>query len=88
MGFLKVSAQGVTALQEILTELLADPIHRKAGMATLFQELLRKNHPIGVLYTVGHWLDINSLEDIVQAGSFSKSFRGHEMTPFSKNVTI
>ena len=70
MGFFKVSAQGVTQLHEILTELLADPNHRKAGMAILFQELLRRNYPIRVLYTVGHWLDINSLDDVVEAGSF------------------
>jgi len=70
MGFFKVSPQGITQLQEILSGLLADPIHRKAGMATLFQELLRRNYPIRVLYTVGHWLDINSLDDVVQAGSF------------------
>ena len=70
MGFFKVSTQGITQLHEILTGLLADPIHRKAGMATLFQELLRRNYPIRVLYTVGHWLDINSLDDVVQAGSF------------------
>jgi phosphoenolpyruvate phosphomutase len=74
MGFLKVSAQGVTQLHEILPGILANPAHRKAGMATLFQELLRTNHPIRVLYTVGHWLDINNLEDVVQAGSFSESF--------------
>jgi len=70
MGFFKVSAHGVTQLQEVLSELLVNPAHRKAGMATLFQELLRKNYPIRVLYTVGHWLDINSLDDVVQAGSF------------------
>ena len=70
MGFFKVSPQGITQLQEILSGLLADPIHRKAGMARLFQELLRRNYPIRVLYTVGHWLDINSLDDVVQAGSF------------------
>jgi phosphoenolpyruvate phosphomutase len=74
MGFFKVSGQGVTQLYAILSELLANPIHQKAGMATLFQELLRTNHPIRVLYTVGHWLDINNLEDVVQAGSFSESF--------------
>ncbi len=70
MGFFKVSPQGITKLQEILSGLLTDPIHRKAGMSTLFQELLRRNYPIRVLYTVGHWLDINSLDDVVQAGSF------------------
>ncbi|MDT7044272.1 phosphoenolpyruvate mutase [Candidatus Nitronereus thalassa] len=70
MGFLKVSSKACEQLQEILEHLLADPANRKAGMSELFQELLRRNHSIRVLYTVGHWLDINSLEDVVQAGEF------------------
>jgi phosphoenolpyruvate phosphomutase len=32
--------------------------------------LLKQHQPICVLYTVGHWLDINNLDDVVQAGSF------------------
>lgn len=70
MGFLKVSAKGAEQLQEILERMLADPANCKAGMSQLFQELLRRNHSIRVLYTVGHWLDINSLDDVVQAGEF------------------
>jgi phosphoenolpyruvate phosphomutase len=70
MGFLKISATGASQLQELLPKLLAVPENRKAGMATLFQELLKQHQPIRVLYTVGHWLDINNLDDVVQAGSF------------------
>jgi len=70
MGFLKVSASGASQLQVLLPKLLADPEHRKAGMATLFQELLKQHQSIRVLYTVGHWLDINHLDDVVQAGNF------------------
>ena len=70
MGFFKVSAHGLNPLRNILTEFLAHPANRKAGMANLFHELLKKDHPIRVLYTVGHWLDINSLDDVIQAGSF------------------
>ena len=70
MGFLKVSPQGLVVLQALLTDLLAHSENRNAGMASLFHELLKHNHPIRVLYTVGHWLDINSLDDVVQAGSF------------------
>jgi phosphoenolpyruvate phosphomutase len=70
MGFLKVSASGASQLQELLPNLLAAPDNRKAGMATLFQALLKNNQPIRVLYTVGHWLDINNLDDVIQAGSF------------------
>ena len=70
MGFLKVSSKACEQLQEILEHMLADPANRKAGMSQLFQELLRRKFSIRVLYTVGHWLDINSLEDIVHAGEF------------------
>jgi phosphoenolpyruvate phosphomutase len=70
MGFLKVSASGAKQLQVLLPKLLADPEHRKSGMATLFQELLKQHQSIRVLYTVGHWLDINHLDDVVQAGNF------------------
>ncbi len=70
MGFLKVSANAAAQLHGILEEMLADPTNTKAGMSQLFQELLKRQVSIRVLYTVGHWLDINSLDDLVQAGQF------------------
>jgi phosphoenolpyruvate phosphomutase len=70
MGFLKISSKACEQLLEILEHMLANPENRKAGMSQLFQELLRRNHSIRVLYTVGHWLDINSLDDVVHAGEF------------------
>lgn len=70
MGFLKVSPSAVTLITDIITELLADPANRKAGIPQLLQALLKRQYPIRVLYTAGHWLDINSIEDVVQAGNF------------------
>jgi phosphoenolpyruvate phosphomutase len=70
MGFLKISPTGGSQLQELLPKLLTVQENQKAGMATLFQELLKQHQPIRVLYTVGHWLDINNLDDVVQAGNF------------------
>lgn len=70
MGFLKVSPTAATLITTIITELLAQPGNRKATIPQLLQELLKRQQPIRVLYTVGHWLDINSLEDVVQAGEF------------------
>ena len=70
MGFLKVSAIAAAQLHGMLRDMLADPANDKAGMSQLFQELLKQGVPIRVLYTVGHWLDINSLDDLVQAGQF------------------
>ncbi|MCI0428623.1 MAG: phosphoenolpyruvate mutase [Nitrospiraceae bacterium] len=70
MGFLKVSPRAVKLITDILVELLANPTNRKAAISRLLQELLKRQYPIRVLYTVGHWLDINSIEDVVQAGNF------------------
>lgn len=70
MGFLKVSPAGATQLQALLSTMMTDPANRRAGIPQLLQELLKRQLPIRVLYTVGHWLDINSLDDLVQAGNF------------------
>ena len=70
MGFLKLSSVATSQINGILLEILADPANRKAGIPQLLQELLKRQHPVRVLYTVGHWLDINSLDDVVQAGNF------------------
>ncbi|MEO6307361.1 MAG: NTP transferase domain-containing protein, partial [Nitrospiraceae bacterium] len=70
MGFLKVSPGAATLITGIIAELLAKPANRKAGIPQLLQELLKRQYPIRVLYTAGHWLDINSIEDVVQAGNF------------------
>ncbi len=70
MGFLKLSPSAACEINNLLMEILAEPQNRKAGIPHLLQELLRRGHSIRVLYTVGHWLDINSLDDVVQAGNF------------------
>ena len=70
MGFLKLSPNAAAMVDQLLLEMLARPEHRKAGIPQLLQALLTRDYPIRVLYTVGHWLDINSLEDVIQAGNF------------------
>lgn len=70
MGFLKLSPNAVAMIDQLLPEILARPGDGKAGIPLLLQALLTRDYPIRVLYTVGHWLDINSLDDVVQAGNF------------------
>jgi phosphoenolpyruvate phosphomutase len=70
MGFLKVSPVATSHITDIIVEMLAKPANRKAGISQLLQELLKRGYPVRALYTVGHWLDINSLDDVVQAGNF------------------
>ena len=54
----------------------AKQANRKAGIPQLLQELLNRQYPVRVLYTAGHWLDINSIEDVVQAGNFQSGASG------------
>ena len=70
MGFLKVSPSAVGHFRDIISGMLVDPQNRKAGIPDLLRELLKRRYPIRVLYTVGHWLDINNLDDVVEAGHF------------------
>lgn len=70
MGFLKVSPGAARLITDLIAEMLAEPANQKAGIPQLLQELLKRQYPVRVLYTVGHWLDINSMEDVVLAGSF------------------
>ena len=70
MGFLKVSPKALGIVTDTVAELLADPANRKASIPQLLQLLLKRDQPIRVLYTAGHWLDINNLEDVIQAGNF------------------
>lgn len=70
MGFLKLSSSAASQVNDLLSDMLADPANRRAGIPQLLQALLKQDVPVRVLYTVGHWLDVNSLEDVVQAGNF------------------
>ena len=70
MGFLKVSPSAISHITDIIVEMLAKPANHMAGIPQLLQELVIQQYPIRVFYTAGHWLDINSIEDVVQAGNF------------------
>jgi phosphoenolpyruvate phosphomutase len=71
MGFLKVSARALPMVKEVLDRLVASPAGRLRKMPLLLNELVCLDHPVRVLYTSGHWLDVDSLEDIGQARIFS-----------------
>ena len=70
MGFLKVSAGGLAVLRRTLDELLATETGRRAKMPVLINALIERGQRVRVVYTAGHWLDIDSVEDVVQAGAF------------------
>ena len=69
MGFLKVSDVGARILREHLASL--DPIAaKKLKMPDVLKGLIKEGHEVRVVYTTGHWLDVDSVNDLVQASSF------------------
>jgi phosphoenolpyruvate phosphomutase len=70
MGFLLVTGKALAVVQEELALILAAPAMRKAKMPLLLNRLVRRGQSIRVIYTSGNWLDIDSLEDVVNAGAF------------------
>jgi phosphoenolpyruvate phosphomutase len=71
MGILRVSASGFPKFAELISELAAQPENRLAKLHLLLDELVRREQQVRVVYTTGHWLDVDSLDDVLAAGSFA-----------------
>jgi phosphoenolpyruvate phosphomutase len=71
MGFLKITSSAMPILRETVSRLMADPENRKAKLFELLMELKNQEQEIQVMYTTGHWLDVDSVDDLVAAGSFT-----------------
>lgn len=71
MGFLRVSARALARFRGLVAELAADPANQRANLHHLLTELARRGERVRVVYTTGNWLDVDSLEDVVAAGSFA-----------------
>jgi phosphoenolpyruvate phosphomutase len=70
MGFLRVAAPALPRLREVVRKLAADPANRQAKMQSVLAELMRRGEKIRVIYTTGHWLDVDSLDDVLAASEF------------------
>jgi phosphoenolpyruvate phosphomutase len=70
-GFLKVSAEGLPVLRAVVAEMATVPENRQMKLHSLLEELVRREHRVRVVYTTGHWLDVDSLDDILAASSFA-----------------
>jgi phosphoenolpyruvate phosphomutase len=71
MGFLKVNARALPRLRLVVREMAVQPGHRKAKLHHLLTELVARGERVRVVYTTGHWLDVDSLADLLAAGRFA-----------------
>jgi len=69
MGFLRLSDRGCQVVKEILEEL--PPVElRRNKIPDLLGHLLHRGEKIRLVYSTGHWLDVDSVDDVVAASRF------------------
>jgi phosphoenolpyruvate phosphomutase len=68
MGFLRIGAARRGDLPAIAAEVLRQ--HPRGGMPELLNALIARGERIRVVYGTGNWLDVDSLADLIAAGSF------------------
>ncbi len=71
IGVLRARGPGRGWLAEALAELEARSDFAGLGMPALLNHLVASGRSIQVLYIHGHWLDVNSAEDLERAGNFA-----------------
>lgn len=70
-GLLKVSHEAAPILQTVVDSMLQDEnLHRQGRMTALLNELIRLGHPVHVIYISGHWLNVDTVKDMIAAGNF------------------
>lgn len=70
MGFLKVGREALPRLRHCMEDLSRETGTRSAKLLRLLNELVARGESIRVVYTTGHWLDVDSVEDVVAASNF------------------
>ena len=70
MGVVKFSNKMVPALKQAMQKLKVSSDFDVAKFHDLFSFLVSEGHNIRIVYTTGHWLDIDTVEDLLEAGNF------------------
>ena len=70
MGVVKFSNKMLPALKQAMQKLKVSSDFDVAKFHDLFSFLVSEGHNIRIVYTTGHWLDIDTVEDLLEAGNF------------------
>jgi phosphoenolpyruvate phosphomutase len=70
MGLLHVSGGALRAVREALAALKREGVARTGKMPRLLNRLVDDGAAVRVVYTSGNWLDVDSLDDVVNAAAF------------------
>ena len=70
MGVAKFSKNIIPAINESMNKMRKETDFNAAKFHHLFTHLVTEGTKVKVVYTTGHWLDIDTLEDLLSAGNF------------------
>ncbi len=71
IGMLKVNATGRAQIEAAIAELQQQPDYRQLSLPDLINHLLAGGKTVNVHYINGHWLDVNTLDDLDKAADFT-----------------
>ena len=72
IGMMRVRKQGREWIESALTKLKSAKNFNELTIPDLLNYLIQEEKPVHVHYIDGHWLDVNSLDDIDRASDFIK----------------
>ncbi len=71
IGMVRFRGEGRAWLVAALDDLRARPDFAHLGLPELLNHLVAAGKPVHVWYVHGHWLDVNSVQDLEDAGNFA-----------------
>jgi phosphoenolpyruvate phosphomutase len=71
IGMMRVHGEGRKWIEEALDQLSENHKFSTFDMKDLLNKLVLNGHPIRVIYIHGHWINVNSLQDLERAGEFA-----------------
>ncbi|HTT08156.1 MAG TPA: phosphoenolpyruvate mutase [Gammaproteobacteria bacterium] len=71
IGMVRVRGEGLRWLNDSLATLMTREKEQQLGLPDVLNHIIAQGHPVRVLYINGHWLDVNSLDDLDRASDFT-----------------
>src|SRR5262245_31770846 len=71
IGLAKLSARGAALVAAELEAMRADGSLTRASLLEMLSRLIAAGHPIGVVYVLGGWLDVDDAFDLARARNFT-----------------
>ena len=71
IGMIGIKKQGKEWVEEAVKQLSTEPDFQNYSLIDLLNRIISNGHQIRVIYIHGHWLNVNSLNDLGKVGDFS-----------------